>query len=90
MPPYQSSQLVAGQDPRPTPSFLQNIFYALTLRVYGNNLLTRAGRGYLWIMTFLMLLVAVVEGVSWGYFGTQMSDYPMVSGMGMGVFRKRV
>ncbi|HQV81324.1 MAG TPA: DUF4407 domain-containing protein, partial [Agitococcus sp.] len=86
MPPYQSSQLVAGQDPRPTPSFLQNIFYALTLRVYGNNLLTRAGRGYLWIMTFLMLLVAVVEGVSWGYFGTQMSDYPMVSGMGMGVF----
>ena len=86
MPPYQSSQLVAGQDPRPTPSFLQNIFYALTLRVYGNNLLTRAGRGYLWIMTFLMLLVAVVEGVSWGYFGTQMSDYPMVSGIGMGVF----
>lgn len=86
MPQYQSSQLVAGQDPRPTPSFLQHIFYALTLRVYGNNLLTRAGRGYLWIMTFLMLCVATLEAVSWGYFGTQMSDYPMVSGIGMGVF----
>ena len=83
---YKSSQLVAGQDPRPTPSFWQNIFYALTLRVYGNNLLTRAGRGYLWIMSFLMLVVAVVEGVSWGYFGTQMSDYPLLSGVGMGVF----
>lgn len=83
---YHSSQLVAGQDPRPTPSFLQHIFYALTLRVYGNNLLTRGGRGYLLVMTFLMLVVAVFEGVSWGYFGTQMSDYPMVSGMALGVF----
>lgn len=85
MPQYQSSQLIAGQDPRPTPSFLQSLFYALSLRVYGNNLLTRASRGYLFMISVLMLVLAVVEGVSWGYFGTQMSDYPVLSGTIMGV-----
>ncbi|HMY01385.1 MAG TPA: hypothetical protein PKC44_16560, partial [Agitococcus sp.] len=85
MPNYLPSQLIAGQDPRPTPSVLQSLLYALSLRVHGNNLLTRANRGYLFIMSVLMLVVAVVEGVSWGYFGTQMSDYPLVSGTVMGV-----
>lgn len=80
-----SHTLTAGTDPRPLPGLLQRFGFALTLRSYGNNLLTRAGRSYLFTMSFLMLVVSLAEGVSWGYFGTQISDYPWISGTGMGL-----
>ena len=79
--------LTPGIDPRPKPGVLATLGYTLTLRSYGNNLLTRAGRGYLFGMSLIMLLVALAEAVGWGYLGsTFIPHYPLAGWLSLGGF----
>lgn len=81
------ASLILGTDPRKKPNFLQRIIFFMTLRQSGNNLLTSGAKGYLIAMSVIMILVAVAEGVAWGYFGTAfIPANPMVSGLVLGVF----
>ena len=58
---------------RKKPNVLQGLGYFLTLRSYGNELLTRNGRSYLFGMSLIMLLVSTAEAVAWGYLGSTFS-----------------
>lgn len=81
------STLALGVDPRPHAGFLARIWYYITLRPFGNDLLTRAGNGHLLTMAFIMLLVALAEGLAWGYFGSLFTgNQPLIGGICTGVF----
>lgn len=59
----------------------------LNLRINGTNLLTQTARSHLSIMAFIMLLVALSEGLAWGYLGsTFTSSAPLLGGIGLGLF----
>ena len=58
-----------GHDPRRKANVLQRGWHFLTLRPYGNDLLTRSGGGYLILMSLVMFLVAFAEALAWGNFG---------------------
>ncbi|TXJ07186.1 MAG: DUF4407 domain-containing protein [Acinetobacter sp.] len=82
-----NSSLTLGTDPRKKPNFFQRFMFFMTLRQSGNNLLTNGAKGYLIAMSVIVILVAVAEGVAWGYFGTAfIPANPMVSGLIIGVF----
>jgi hypothetical protein len=79
--------LTLGTDPRTQAGFFARIWYYITLRPFGNDLLTRAGNGHLLTMAFIMLLVALAEGLAWGYFGSLFTGHqPLIGGIGTGVF----
>ncbi len=81
------SNLPLGVDPRPHAGFFARIWYYITLRPFGNDLLTRAGNGHLLTMAFIMLLVALAEGLAWGYFGSLFTgNQPLIGGICTGVF----
>ncbi len=76
-----------GHDPRRKANVLQRGWYFLTLRPYGNDLLTRSGGGYLILMSLVMFLVAFAEALAWGNFGkTFIVSQPLLGGIGLGVF----
>lgn len=82
-----SDNLQVGSDPRKKPNFLQRILFFMTLRQSGNNLLTNGAKGYLIAMSVIMILVAVAEGIAWGYFGTAfIPANPIMSGLVLGTF----
>ena len=76
-----------GVDPRPKPRWWTHLWFFLTLRPYGNDLLTRHGRGYLLAMSLITLLVALAEAFSWGYLASTMSRTSIWIGwLGFGLF----
>ena len=76
-----------GHDPRRKANALKRGWYFLTLRPYGNDLLTRSGGSYLLAMSLIMLLVATAEGVAWGYLGSSFTpQQPWLGGLIMGAF----
>lgn len=82
-----SNDLQIGVDPRRKPNILQRIVFFITLRQSGNDLLTNSAKGYLIAMSVIMILVAIAEGIAWGYFGTAfVPTNPMVSGLVLGTF----
>lgn len=82
-----SDNFQVGSDPRKKPNFLQRILFFMTLRQSGNNLLTNGAKGYLIAMSVIMILVAVAEGIAWGYFGTAfIPANPTMSGLVLGTF----
>ena len=79
--------LILGIDPRKKPNFFQRTMFFMSLRQSGNNLLTNGAKGYLVAMSVIMILVAIAEGVAWGYFGTAfIPANPMISGLVLGIF----
>lgn len=59
----------------------------LNLRVNGKNLLTGAASSHLSIMAFVMFLVALSEGLAWGYLGsTFTASIPLLGGLALGLF----
>lgn len=79
--------LPLGTDSRKKPNLFQRIIYFITLRQSGNNLLTNGAKGYLIAMSVIMILVAIAEGVAWGYFGTAfIPAKPIISGAVTGSF----
>lgn len=82
-----NTELALGVDPRKKPHFFQKMIFFITLRQSGNNLLTNGAKGYLVAMSVIMTLVAIAEGVAWGYFGTAfIPTNPMVAGLTVGTF----
>lgn len=76
-----------GLDPRVKPNLWQKIKFFITLRQSGNNLLTNGAKGYLVAMSVIMTLVAMAEGVAWGYFGTAfIPANPVVAALVTGTF----
>ncbi len=58
------------------------LFQTLTLRPYGNHLLTVSGRFSLVVANVLIVAIAIVEGFAWGYFGSSLSaSYSVWSGL---------
>jgi hypothetical protein len=81
------SPLTAGIDPRKPASLLDKFWFFLTLRPYGNDLLTRNGRSYLLAMSLITLLVALAEAFSWGYLASTMNRQNIFIGwIGFGIF----
>lgn len=79
--------LILGIDPRKKPNLFQRTMFFMSLRQSGNNLLTNGAKGYLVAMSVIMILVAIAEGVAWGYFGTAfIPANPMISGLVLGIF----
>lgn len=75
-----------GVDPRKKPNGLRRFCHALSLRTFGNNLLTSAAKSYLLGMSFVMFLVAFIEGAAWGFFGsTMIPANPYLSGIILGL-----
>lgn len=76
-----------GHDPRRKANVLKRGWYFLTLRPYGNDLLTRSGSGYLLLMSLVMFLVAFAEALAWGNLGkTFVPSQPLLGGVGLGAF----
>lgn len=74
-----------GTDPRKKANMFQHFFYTLSLRTFGNNLLTSSAKSYLLGMSFVMFLVAFIEGAAWGFFGsTIIPANPYLSGLLLG------
>ena len=72
---------------RNKPSFFTDFWFFLTLRSYGNDLLTRSGRNYLFTMSFTMLLASTAEAVAWGYLGSTFSpNYQYTGWISLGSF----
>jgi len=85
--PILTPTLALGIDPRSPQSMFAKFRYLLTLRTYGNDLLTRSSRGYLVFMSLIMFMVALAEGVAWGYAGsTFVAAAPLLGGVGVGCF----
>ena len=83
----QSSTWSVGTDPRVQPTRWARLWYVVSLRPYGNDLLTRSSRSALMVMSCLMLLVATAEGIAWGYLGSAFTpQHPWLGGIALGLF----
>lgn len=72
---------------RNKPNFFTKFWFFLTLRSYGNDLLTRSGRSYLFGMSLIMLLVSTAEAVAWGYLGSTFSpNHQYIGWISLGLF----
>ena len=83
----QASTWSVGTDPRVQPTRWARLWYVVSLRPYGNDLLTRSSRSALMVMSCLMLLVATAEGIAWGYLGSAFTpQHPWLGGVALGLF----
>lgn len=72
---------------RQKPSKLRGLWNFMTLRSYGNDLLTRSDKTYLIGMSLIMLLVSTAEALAWGYLGSTFSpNHQLVAWSCMGLF----
>lgn len=70
-----------------SPNVLQKVWYFLTFKTYGNNLLTSGGASYLTVISVIVSLSALAEAFAWGHFGsTFTSSNPYLGGVVLGVF----
>lgn len=53
---------------------LNALFRFLSLRPYGNALLSEAGRLWLAVAAFMVIVMATVEAMAWGYMGSAFSE----------------
>lgn len=53
---------------------LNTLIRFLTLRPYGNALLSESGRLWLAVAAFMVLVMATVEAAAWGYMGSSFSE----------------
>lgn len=75
-----SPQYVDNTVIRKKPNAFLKFWFFITLRSYGNDLLTRNGRSYLFGMSLIMLLVSTAEAVAWGYLGSTFSPSHQYTG----------
>lgn len=59
----------------------------LSLKPYGDELLTRSGDFWIFCARLIILAMALAEGLAWGYMGSLMSrEYPLIAGAIAGAF----
>src|SRR5688500_5643345 len=66
---------------------IPSVLKRLSLKPYGDELLTRSADFWLFSARLIILVMAVAEGIAWGYMGALMSRaYPMLAAAVAGLF----
>jgi hypothetical protein len=66
---------------------IPSVVKRLSLKPYGDELLTRSADFWLFSARLIILVMAIAEGIAWGYMGALMSRaYPMLAAVIAGVF----
>lgn len=69
------------------PNLLVKIWHFLTLKNYHNNLLTFNSAVYLFIISLVMIMAALMEAFAWGYLASSFTPYnPLIGWSVIGVF----
>lgn len=73
--------------PEPPPGRAARTGRRLSLKPYGDELLTRSGDFWIFSARLIILAMALAEAIAWGYIGSLMSrDYPLLTAAIAGLF----